>query len=321
MLALLLAAGTAAAVSFAAEPAAEERAAEQSAKPSDASQEKETTPAKRADGLTPLNPQGTVLLDAKGKRVLLKTKVVLREGLLEMLCCLQQTKEHESVLSLDAKAYVVHTALLAIGAKPGKPVQFRPKYTPPAGQRIDIFVQWKDAKGTLHREPAQKWVRYALHRFYVAKFDKLPADLTIPKDEDDLTLRYTEKYGELTWYGPMSARQRDKLLALSTDAEYRKAIQSFFDQTRPRQMDAHWVFAGSRLSRDDQTGEEFYEAEGGDFICVANFPSAMLDISIQSSDKQDEGIVFEPYTERIPPVGTEVTVELIPVAEKKKPAE
>ena len=43
----------------------------------------------------PLNRQGTVLLDRDGKRLLLKAKVAARDRVLEMLCCLKQTKEHE----------------------------------------------------------------------------------------------------------------------------------------------------------------------------------------------------------------------------------
>ncbi|MGE3314690.1 MAG: YdjY domain-containing protein [Planctomycetaceae bacterium] len=294
-------------------------AAESTAKPADNVEK----PKPNAEGLIPLNKQGTVLLDAKKKRLLLKTKVVLREGLLEMFCCIDRTKEHESIVSVDAKAYVVHSGLLAIGAKPGAPVSFMPSYKPPSGQKIDVFVTWKDAKGQTQRVAGQSWVRHALHRFYVATMEKLPDDLTIPKEDDDLSLRYTAKFKELTWYGPMSVRQRDKLLALSKDAEYRKIVQSFFEQTRPREMEADWLFAGSGFFKNEETGEEVYEAEGGDLICVANFPTAMMDVSIRSSDKQEEGILFEPYTERIPPVGTQVTVELIPVAEKPagKPGE
>src|SRR5579862_5530113 len=80
---------------------------------------------KRADGLVPLNPNGSVLLDRAGKRLLVKTRLVLRDGTLEMLCCPAQTKEHESILAVDAQAYVIHTGLLALGAAPGSPVQFQ----------------------------------------------------------------------------------------------------------------------------------------------------------------------------------------------------
>src|SRR6516164_7266589 len=50
----------------------------------------------------PLNKQGTVLLDKKNKRVLLKTQVVQQNRSLELFCCLKGSKEHESILSLEA---------------------------------------------------------------------------------------------------------------------------------------------------------------------------------------------------------------------------
>src|SRR5688572_6193568 len=78
--------------------------------------------------LVALNPQGTVLLDAAGKRLLLKGEVCMREGLLEMLACLKQSKEHESIVSVETRAQIVHAGLLAIGLEPGKPVQFAPEY-------------------------------------------------------------------------------------------------------------------------------------------------------------------------------------------------
>src|SRR3989442_980811 len=98
----------------------------------------------------PLNMQETVLLDVPGKRLLLKTRVVLREGLLEMLCCLKQTKEHESILAIESEAYVIHAGLLALGAKPGSPVKFQPEYMPPTGTRIRLFCQWTDSVGKPH---------------------------------------------------------------------------------------------------------------------------------------------------------------------------
>jgi hypothetical protein len=268
---------------------------------------------KAADGIVALNPNRTVLLDREGKRVLVKTRVVLREGVLEMLCCPAQTKEHESILAVDSRAYVIHAGLLALGAKPGAPVQYRPEYKPPSGQPIDIFLQWTDAQQKHHRVRAQEWIRYATHRIYVASMAKLPIGLKLPERDDDLPIRYHPKFKEMTWFGPMSAVQREKLLALSRDPAYQKAIQTFFAQGQSRQLDAGWVFVGSAYYVDEKTGEKSYLAEGGDLICVSNFPTAMLDLSIKSTDKQDEGQLFEPWTERVPPRGTEVTMELVPV--------
>lgn len=275
---------------------------------------KKSSPAATDGAPVPLNPNGTVLLDVKGKRVLLKTHVALRQGALEMFCCLKQTKEHESILSLDAKAYVVHTALVALNAKPGAPVRFNPDYQPPTGQKINIFVNWTDEKGKAHRVPAQSWVRQSINRYRIAKMESLPEGLTLPKNTE---LRYDKKLKELSWYGPMSEKQKREFLALSNDKAYRAAIDSFYDQSQPREMNADWVFTGSGLFKDEDTGKEYYLAEDGDLICVANFASATIDVAAASSAQNDDRL-FEAYTDRIPPKDTPVTVELIPVIEAEK---
>ena len=269
---------------------------------------KKSPPTAQADKLVPLNPAKTVLLDRKGKRILLKGKVVLRKGLLEMLCCLKQTKEHESILSVDTKAYLVHTALLALGAKKGAPVEFTPKFKGATGERIDVFLQWKDKKGKLHRDRAQTWLRHVTNRFYVRKMKALPPGMKLPKDSE---LRFDKKNEEFVWYGHMTAKQRDQFLKLSQDKQFRKHIQWFHDQSQIRQMNSHWVFAGSGFFIDEKTNEKFYQAEGGDLICVANFPSATIDVAIESSSKGEQSLLFEAYEARIPPVDTEVTIELV----------
>ena len=57
-------------------------------------------------------------------------------------------------------------------------------------------------------------------------------------------------------------------------------------------------------------------AEAGDFICVSNFPDAMLDVPARSTDS-NEDLLFEAFTENIPPRGTKVTIVLVPEIEKK----
>jgi hypothetical protein len=258
-------------------------------------------------------------LDVTGKRVLLKTKVVLREGILEMLVCKKQTKEHESVLSVDARAYEIHAGLAKLGAKPGSPAVFVPKFAPPKGQRIDIFLQWKDSKGKLQRVPAQQWIRYAPNRFYGELLERLPYDVVLANESE---LRYDKKFKELSWYGPMSKEERETLLALSQDKAFRVAINNFYKRSQPRQFDTHWVFAGSGFTVDEQTGKQTYNAEQGDVICVANFPTSMIDVAVESSNSGEASVLFEPWLERVPPIGTEVTVELVPVFKKPttKPA-
>jgi hypothetical protein len=69
-----------------------------------------------------------------------------------------------------------------------------------------------------------------------------------------------------------------------------------------------WVFAGSSFWTDPTDGKEYYQADGGDLICVSNFPSAMLDLPIESS-QSNEALLFEIFDGRVPPKGT--AVELI----------
>lgn len=70
-------------------------------------------------------------------------------------------------------------------------------------------------------------------------------------------------------------------------------------------MTQPFVFGGSRFWTDPENGKKFYQAEGGDFVCVSNFGTAMLDIPVKSS-QSNEALEFEAFTEKIPPLGAPV---------------
>ena len=202
----------------------------------------------KPDRLKLLHPYYPVWFDPDGKQVVMVGAVCQREVPLELFACLKGSKEHESVVVVASKAYVVHAGLLATGAEAGNPVQFYPEYVPARGTEIEITVVWKDQQGRRQRARAQDWIR---------------------------------------------------------------------DATTQKAMAHPWVFAGSRFSKDETTGEQFYHADGeGDLICVSNFPSAVLDLPIKSSDS-DASLLFEAFTERIPPRGTAVTLILAPKREKQ----
>jgi hypothetical protein len=260
----------------------------------------------------PLNPAQTVFLDLPNKRLLLKTRVVLREGILEMFVCKAQTKEHESVLSIDADAYLIHAGLLALGAQPGTPARFDETFHPPTGQRIDIYVTWTDEEGIEHRERAQTWMRHVTRRYYEHPLEALPEGVSVDRDKTEL--RYDARNKFLIWFGPMTEAQRDELLSHSDDQAYQEGIQSFFAASQPKEFEADFLFAGSSFYKQ-KDGKLWYQAESGNVICVANFSDAMIDVSVESSASNSQ-LLFEPYTERIPPLDTPVTVELIPVADE-----
>lgn len=87
-----------------------------------------------------------------------------------------------------------------------------------------------------------------------------------------------------------------------------------------KSLEQSWVFGGSGFWVDEATGKKHYQAEQGDFICVSNFPTAMLDLPIESSDKAGQ-LSFDAFTDRIPPLGTKVTIVLKPVLKAKDAAE
>ena len=111
-----------------------------------------------------LSPTDEVWIDKQNKRVIVGGKICLRRGLLEMFACPQGTKEHESVVSVHAKAFLVHTALLAVGAQPGKPVQYDPKYVPVSGPRVQVEVTWKDEQGQVIHRAAKKMILHVKSR-------------------------------------------------------------------------------------------------------------------------------------------------------------
>lgn len=98
------------------------------------------------------------------KRVIFDAEVCLREGVLEVLLCKKNTKEHEAIIRTAVDARYIHAALVAIGAKPGAPVQFvNPKtqeeeYKAASGAKIQVLVNYRK-DGKLHQHSAQEWIR------------------------------------------------------------------------------------------------------------------------------------------------------------------
>lgn len=103
----------------------------------------------------PLGP--SLWFDPRARVLVLRARVVLREGPLEHLLCLQGTKEHEAILATPAVPRRIHAGLLLTGAETGHPVRFLPKFQPPTGSPIAIELVWNDA-GKTRRADAREWV-------------------------------------------------------------------------------------------------------------------------------------------------------------------
>jgi hypothetical protein len=111
------------------------------------------------EGAKALPEPDVVWVDTKQKLVYVDGYVSLRRGMLEMLACPVGTKEHESVVAVFSRAQTLHAALLAVGAVPGHPVSFRPKFRPAAGTEIDIEIRWQEKDGKWQSVKGQDWVR------------------------------------------------------------------------------------------------------------------------------------------------------------------
>ena len=126
---------------------------------------------------------------------------------------------------------------------------------------------------------------------------------------EDLEVRYIDIDGELLFFETMTAAERDRLLALSESAAWKRAVGELFEKSQPIGLKAEWVFAGSGFSENPVTDKRVYLAEGGTLVCVANFGEAMIDLAAVSSATNDL-LLYEPWTERVPPLGTPVLLEI-----------
>jgi hypothetical protein len=84
-----------------------------------------------------------------------------------------------------------------------------------------------------------------------------------------------------------------------------------------QELDSNWIFAGSIFWKNPKTNIEYYQADGGDLVCVSNFPAATLDLPITSSQANDS-LLFEAFTGRVPKRGTPVEL-VFSHAEQEKP--
>lgn len=76
-----------------------------------------------------------------------------------------------------------------------------------------------------------------------------------------------------------------------------------------KEMSCQWVFTGG-LFANDSKGKRFYLADiSGEIFGVSNFPGSVLDVPFESSS-ENELLYYEPNTEKIPPIGTPVTLIL-----------
>lgn len=69
-----------------------------------------------------------------------------------------------------------------------------------------------------------------------------------------------------------------------------------------------WVFAGSRIFKDEE-GKEHYLGDSGELISVSNFATSTMDVAVKS-DQANASLLFEAFKDNIPPRNTPVRLVL-----------
>ncbi len=105
-------------------------------------------------------------IDVVKRQVDVDATICLTNGALELIACTKDSKEHESIIVVGARASHIHAALLLLGAKAGSPAMRRPLDgdnirwldIPPSGDLIDIFLVCPDAEGKMVERPLSDFV-------------------------------------------------------------------------------------------------------------------------------------------------------------------
>ena len=141
-------------------------AAEPAPAPKTETATEETAPAEAlTEALKKLQLPG-IVINPKERFVDVQATVCLDDGSLELIACTKDTKEHESIIMVEASPVHIHTALLLLGAKNGTPAMRRPlneeltrwQDVPPSGDPIDVFLVWKNEKGEEIERPISDFI-------------------------------------------------------------------------------------------------------------------------------------------------------------------
>jgi hypothetical protein len=133
-----------------------------------------------------------LVIDFQKRCVDIESSICLDDGLLELIACTKGSKEHESIVAIEARPMHVHTALLLLGAKPGNPAMRKPVDQqrtrwidiPPRGDPVDVYLVFKNQEGKMVEHPINK---------FVGRSERGPAEQPFAgeNDDDEVTFPHT----------------------------------------------------------------------------------------------------------------------------------
>ena len=110
-----------------------------------------------------------IRVDRRKSEVIIRSQIASRNGFLEQLVCKAGTREHESLLAVEAAPKMIHAALLAAGFTAGSPGSWSElppdaagnpvlAFQPPTGSAVELFVRW-ESDGHINERALCEWVR------------------------------------------------------------------------------------------------------------------------------------------------------------------
>jgi len=127
--------------------------------------------------------QPGVRIDWTRRQVEIDAKVILRQGAIELFACSPRTREHESIVCIQARPLHVYQAMGLVGLVPGHPTQFdiqTERIQPATGESIEIQIR-HTVNDAIQTEPIENWLRHANTRRPLERLDwvfagSLPAE-------------------------------------------------------------------------------------------------------------------------------------------------
>ncbi len=115
------------------------------------------------NGTRPVRPWEGIVVLRDDAAVEIEAWACLEAGWLEQVACSPQTREHESLIVIEAEPSQIHAALLLAGLEPGAPGRWTYEdevfsVVPPSGDRLDILVRYQ-RDGRTVEEPIERWIR------------------------------------------------------------------------------------------------------------------------------------------------------------------
>jgi len=123
-----------------------------------------TRPAPKPTGKNAKLPG--LVVNFRERCVDVEAAVCLRQGLLELIACTKGTKEHESIVAINAKPAHIHVSLLLLSARNGNPAMRKPINpektrwidVPPQGDPVDVFLVLPNKMGKKVERPISDFV-------------------------------------------------------------------------------------------------------------------------------------------------------------------